>query len=323
LSTIVAATLYRSLAEALGTNVLGYILSFMALASAFFITNQLLVSVALSLMDESRFGVTLTHVMSTAGSGVVYDCLASPVALAVALVFKEWGVLALLLVSLPSLLFRHSYASNQKLQRANTDVLRVLIKSMETRDSYTSGHSVRVSHLARAIAEQLKLSPAQIDEIEKAALLHDIGKIDTVYAEIVGKQGALTESERSVIVTHPTKGADFLKTLSSFKEQVILSVRHHHERWDGRGYPDGLSGDRIPLAARVIMLCDSIDAMLSDRPYRRALTVDQVRAELLRCAGSQFDPTIVHIVLQRNTLERAATLASPQRQTFTQLSAVG
>jgi putative nucleotidyltransferase with HDIG domain len=180
-----------------------------------------------------------------------------------------------------------------------------------------------VSQLAKIIAEDLKCQPSQVDDIETAALLHDIGKIDTVYADIISKQSTLTDSERGVIVTHAARGADFLRTLSSFKDHVILSVRHHHERWDGTGYPDRLTEDKIPVAARIIMLCDSIDAMLSDRPYRRALTVEQVRAELLRCAGTQFDPHIVRIILQRNTLERAAKLIGPGRQQAPVLSVAG
>ncbi len=111
-----------------------------------------------------------------------------------------------------------------------------------------------------------------------------------------------------MIQSHAARGADLLRSLSSVEEEVIKAVRHHHERYDGSGYPDGLAGDEIPLAARVIMLCDSIDAMLSDRPYRRALTVEQARVELLRCSGTQFDPDIVEVILRRNTLERAAVL---------------
>jgi putative nucleotidyltransferase with HDIG domain len=323
LSTVVAGIVYRSLYESIGLTSLGKIVCFTALAGTFFFTNQLLVSIALSLIQKSRFLAIFSLVIGPSGTNVLYDCLLSPAAVVLAVAFNLFDLVGLLVVSLPLLLLRHSYLSIQKLQRANADVLRILIKTIETRDSYTSGHSVRVSQLARAIAQDLKLRPSQVDDIGIAALLHDVGKIDSLYADLIAKQSGLTESERGVIRTHSAKGADFLRTFSCFKEPVVTSVRHHHERWDGKGYPDRLAGERIPLPARIIMLCDSIDAMLSDRPYRRAMTIDQVRAELVRCAGSQFDPSIVRIILQRNTLERAERLADAERPTFAALSAVG
>jgi putative nucleotidyltransferase with HDIG domain len=231
-----------------------------------------------------------------------------------ALLYSYFAVGGLLMIVLPLLIIRHSYATNLKLLQANKDLLTVLVKTIETRDPYTSGHSIRVSILAKAIAEDMDMSAAKVDNIEMTALVHDIGKVDAIYASIIRKEGGLTEAERHIIVTHAAKGAEFLKTLASFSDDLIDGVRHHHERYDGTGYPDGLSGEAIPLAARIIQLCDSIDAMLSDRPYRKALSVEHVRAELLRCAGSQFDPRIVEIILRRNTLERAAALVRPENK---------
>jgi putative nucleotidyltransferase with HDIG domain len=320
LSTALASVVYRSLGELFGTSPIALIAQFAGLAGTFFFTNQLLCSLALTFIYDGRLSSTFARVVGGSGANLLYDFLVSPIVILIVLLFNEWKVPGLLVGVFLLLLVRHSYMTVQRLQQANTDVLRVLIKTIETRDPYTSGHSVRVSLLAKAIAEDLDLTASQVDDIETAALLHDIGKIDTVYADIICKQSGLTDSERGVIVTHAAHGADFLRTISSFKEHVILSVRHHHERWDGTGYPDRMSGSTIPLAARIIMLCDSIDAMLSDRPYRRALSVEQVRAELLRCSGSQFDPNIVRVILQRNTLERAAKLVAPTRHAVPMLS---
>jgi putative nucleotidyltransferase with HDIG domain len=214
------------------------------------------------------------------------------------------------IVLLPLLLIRYSYLSKLQLENANQDLLSVLVKAIETRDPYTSGHSMRVATLARMIAEDLSLGRKRIAEVERAALLHDIGKIDLIYASLLRKPYDLSIEERSLIQTHATKGADLLESLSSVSPEVILGVRHHHERYDGTGYPAGLSSHSIPIAARIIMLCDSIDAMLSDRPYRAALSVTRVRAEIVRCSGAQFDPEIVQVILQRNTLERAVILAA-------------
>jgi putative nucleotidyltransferase with HDIG domain len=285
------------------------------LATTFFFVNQFAVSVAIALINTDRISTIFVRVVASGGSNLLYDVLASPVAVVVAMLYTNFhGAGGLVVGILPLLIIRHSYASNVKLEQANKDLLSVLIKTIETRDPYTSGHSIRVSILARVIAEDMGLSVAQIDRVEMAALVHDIGKVDLVYASIIRKEGSLTESERQVIVTHAAKGAEFLETLSSFRGDVISGVRHHHERYDGSGYPNGLSGENIPLASRIIMLCDSIDAMLSDRPYRKALSLESVRSELLRCSGTQFDPRIVEVLLRKNTLERAATLVRPEQQ---------
>jgi len=292
---------------------LGGFAAFLGLAVTFFAVNQLLVSIALAIDAGDRISVLFKKVAGSSGSNFVYDIIVSPIAVVLVLLYSYFGVPGLLMIVLPMWIIRHSYASNLMLLQANKDLLTVLIKTIETRDPYTSGHSIRVSVLAKAIAEDMDLSSRKVERIETAAIVHDIGKVDAVYATILRKEGTLTETERKVIVTHAAKGAEFLKTLTSFPEDVIAGVRHHHERYDGTGYPDGSKADEIPLASRIIMLCDSIDAMLSDRPYRKALSVEHVRGEITRCAGTQFDPTIVNIILKRNTLERAAALVRPEK----------
>ena len=293
--------------------------SFGVFAITFFFVNQVFVSVAMALIGVGRVGTVYSRLASATGVNFIYDILVSPIAAVVALLYSHFGVPGLAIVILPLLIIRHSYESNYKLARANKDLLTVLVKTIETRDPYTSGHSIRVSMLARAIAEDMELSPSQVDRIETTAMVHDVGKIDAIYAPIIRKEGSLTEAERRVIMTHAEKGAEFLRTLESFPEEVILSVRHHHERFDGTGYPEGLGGGEIPLPARIIMLCDSMDAMLSDRPYRKALSVEQVERELVRCSGTQFDPKIVDVILRKNTLARAAALVRPESATHPHL----
>ena len=288
--------------------------AFGGLSVAFFVVNQVLVSVAIALFRGERVGTVFNRVLAPSGANFFYDVLVSPIAVIVALLYSYIEVPGLIIGILPLLVIRHSYSSNAKLEQANRDLLTVLIKTIETRDPYTSGHSIRVSLLARAIAEDMDMRPAQIDRIEMTGLVHDIGKVDVSFASIISKEGSLSESERKVICTHAAKGAEFLETLTSFPDDVIKGVRHHHERYDGTGYPNGLGGNDIPLPSRIIMLCDSIDAMLSDRPYRRALSMEHVRSELARCAGTQFDPKIVDLILRRNTLERAAALVRPEEK---------
>lgn len=298
--------IYRRLGGSPGSSFDINSIAFFAMVMAFTLTNVLSVSVFFTIRKESRFAVVFRQVIGPGAINILYVLLASPIALLAASLYARMYIGGILMIILPIFLIRYSYLSKIQLEQSNRDLLKVLIKTIETRDPYTSGHSLRVSRLARAIAEDLGHSLKRAEMIETAALLHDIGKIDSIYAQIIQKREALTEEEHRVIKTHAVKGAELLQNLTSFPDEVIRGVRHHHERYDGKGYPDGLAGKDIPIAARIIMLCDSIDAMLSDRPYRHALTVSQVEEEIRRCAGSQFDPDIVAVVLRRGTLVRAA-----------------
>jgi putative nucleotidyltransferase with HDIG domain len=291
--------------------------AFYALAAVFFGLNILFVGAYISLRDGESFTRLISQTAGKGGGNLLLDLLASPTGLAAAYLYVNFYIGGLLLFVLPFLLVRHAYLtalglhrSNKELDKANRDLLKVLIKAIETRDPYTSGHSQRVSTLAKLIAEDLGVAPDVVNDIERAALLHDIGKIDVQYSEIISKQSVLSENERAVIQTHATTGAVLLENLTSLSAEVIRGVRHHHEKFDGSGYPNGLAGQDIPVAARIIMLCDAVDAMLSDRPYRNALSMAAVRSELQRCAGTQFDPALVATVLGNNTLERAELLVT-------------
>ncbi len=313
-----AYMLFAGTTHAQQTSYIGYF----ALAAAFFSTNVLLSSIALALLRHQSIRQTLGQVAGSRGANLWYDLLASPIALVPAAMYYQYGnSIGLLIIILPLLLIRYSYLSKIQLEEANRDLLTVLVKAIETRDPYTSGHSVRVKTLARAIAEDLEIPLRQVERVETAALLHDIGKIDAVYEAVIRKPYDLNSDERELIRTHATRGADLLESLSSVHADVIRAVRHHHERFDGSGYPTGLKGDDIPISARIIMLCDSIDAMLSDRPYRKALSIEKTRLELLRCSGTQFDPAIVRAILQRDTLERASWLAE-RPETSTAITAL-
>ncbi len=144
--------------------------------------------------------------------------------------------------------------------------------------------------LSRAIALELQLSALQIEEVETAALLHDVGKIHEEFAPLLRKESRLTDEETALMQTHAAKSAELVGIISKFRGNIQNSVRHHHERWDGQGYPDGTTGTAIPLASRIILIADTIDAMTTDRPYRKRLSLEIVIAELQKCRGTQFDP---------------------------------
>lgn len=302
----IASSLHRILIN--GTPVGLEYVAFSLAAVAFFATNMLLSSVALALIQASSLSRTFLQVIGPGGANLWYDLLASPIAYIATILYSGYHITGIIAIILPLLLIRYSYQSTAQLQAANRDLLYVLVKAIETRDPYTSGHSRRVSALAAAIARDLGFSERRIDTVEQAALLHDIGKIDPKFSDVLQKPYSLTPEERELIQGHAAAGADLLQSLSTVGADVIEAVRHHHERYDGDGYPAGISGEQIPIIARIIMVCDSVDAMLSDRPYRNALTVREVEAELIRCKGTQFDPHIAETILDSGTLRKAAVI---------------
>ena len=171
-----------------------------------------------------------------------------------------------------------------------------LAAAIDMRDGYTSEHSAEVVELAGRVGRRLALERASLVELECAARLHDVGKIG-VPDEILRKPGPLEEREWKTIKRHPERGAEVLSRIPAL-EAVATIVRFHHERWDGGGYPDGLAGDAIPLASRVISACDAFRAMTSDRPYRKAMEIEHALEELEKHAGSQFDPNVVGALLE-------------------------
>ena len=275
--------------------------------------NNAAVALAIALNQELPYREVWARLVERSGPHILYDLLIAPIAIAVAALYLQVGPLGLLLAVLPLLFIRHSYQTTQQLQLANRDLLKALVKAIETRDPYTSGHSLRVSRLARRIAERMALPAKTVEDVETAALLHDIGKIEAVYTEILRKPHSLTAEERAVIESHVTKGEELLRSLSSMPEDVVRAVRHHHEREDGRGYPDGLEGDSIPIGAKIIVVCDSVDAMLSDRPYRKALSVAVVMQEITEHSGRQFDPRVVEALVRSGLLSECADIMRASR----------
>jgi putative nucleotidyltransferase with HDIG domain len=182
-----------------------------------------------------------------------------------------------------------------------------LAQAVDARDAYTGSHSERVSELAARIATRIGAPAGQVELTRLAGSLHDLGKL-AIPEEILRKPGSLTESERLVLERHPQIGFRMLESLGV--DPVADWVLHHHERWDGTGYPEGLEGDEIPLGARIIFVADAFDAMTSDRVYRARLSTDDALAELARCAGTQFDPEIVSAFAEEVGPVAAGVLAS-------------
>ena len=182
------------------------------------------------------------------------------------------------------------------LQQAYIHTLSALTSAIDAKDSYTHGHSERVTQLSIELAREVSLSAEAIEEIRLAGTLHDIGKIG-IPESILNKPGRLTDEEFGVIKSHPDLGVRILANVD-FLSKIIPGIKHHHERYDGHGYPTGLKGEEIPLSARIICVADTYDAMTSDRPYRKAMDTRTALEEISRCRNSQFDPSLADAFVQ-------------------------
>ena len=172
---------------------------------------------------------------------------------------------------------------------------KVLASTLEEKDPYTSGHSERVSYYSDLISKRLSLPERERGELQIASYLHDIGKIG-ISDLFINKKGALTSADWTIIKQHTRKSIELLAPLR-LSSNILSNIHHHHEHFDGGGYPDGLASDQIPLGARIISVSDSYDSMTSERPYRKPLPSWEARKELLRCAGKQFDPNLISVFL--------------------------
>ncbi len=186
--------------------------------------------------------------------------------------------------------------AHEELKESHIAAMKALIMSEEARDSYTSGHSRRVTEYAVRIAKKMGVDEAYARHIEYAGYLHDIGKIGISDA-ILNKEGRLNDEEWKIIQRHPDMALEILNPLKFLPEEKVI-IKYHHERYDGKGYPDGLKGEGIPVGARIMAVADSFDAMNSKRPYRNALPKEKIISELKISRGTQLDPEIVDAFLE-------------------------
>ena len=259
-------------------------------AFTYFAVNISLVSSVVALAQgENPYSFFLANIKWSVPN---FLCMA-PLGLLITLIYLHVGIWGLLLFFIPLLLARHAFKSYMDMKQSFLDTVESLTAAIDAKDPYTKGHSSRVADYAVAIANKLGYGADLQDKVRCLALLHDAGKIG-VKEEILNKPLRLTKNEFAIIKRHPVVGGEIVKNIKMLPggEKVI---RHHHERFDGSGYPDGLVGQQIPEIARIITVVDSFDAMTSDRPYRRALTDTEAFEELRSCSGSQFDQHMVKL----------------------------
>ncbi len=269
-----------------------FVLSVLGGGVAYFVANMLAFSGYLALSTETPILEILGGVRWAIPS---YMGLL-PIAYLNVAVYDTVGMLGVIVFLLPLMVGRYAFKMYRELREVFISTISALAAALEARDPHTSGHAERVSRHAVRVGQEMGLDRERVDLLEYVAILHDIGKIG-IPDHILQKPGAFTESEWALMKRHSCIGAGILQRIKQL-ETGSEWVRHHHERYDGRGYPDGLSGEGIALEARILAAVDSLDAMMSERPYKKAMTVGQARREIIRCSGTQFDPRVVEALLR-------------------------
>ena len=254
----------------------------------YYLMNTLFISIVISLFSGNRFIDVFFNDYKIMAS---FYFSITPISIAASLLYENAHPYKALILIPPLIMADQALRRYYSLHMETVETLNVLADIIDERDSYTYSHSLRVAEYSGKLAQELHLSSDAINEIETAGRVHDLGKI-TIEDSILRKEGKLTDEEYNKIKKHPEVAYRLLKNLKPYANGAKYAL-YHHERMDGTGYPDNLSGSAIPFGARIMSISDCYDAMTSDRPYRKALTQSVAVKELLKHSGTQFDPVIV------------------------------
>lgn len=285
-------------------------LALLAAGAVYFLVNSACVSTVIGLTAgpdpwriwQRNFQAGLLHHLSFVALGTL-----------VAVVWTSAGPWGIALFALPFLVSRYSFKVYLELKSDMKDFVRALTEVLEEVDPYTRHHSVRVARYALRLARGMGLPEREVEEIEYAALVHDIGKIGPQHQHILQKPGTLSHEEQRTLRAHPAAGAEIVARVRALRRASEI-VRAHHERPDGQGYPFGLRADDVPVGARILNVADAFDAMTSDRPYRRALPLDAALGELERGQGTQFDRDVVKCLLRLHAAGEFPLVPSPSSE---------
>ena len=273
-------------------NFISFVLAFIACVPIYFFVNNALTCTVIALTEKiSPIRVWFVNFRWT----VSHDLILAPLGFVVALLYAKVGSWSIFAFVAPLALARYVYKLYMDLRDAYFDSIAALASALDASDPYTRGHSDRVTEYAKITARAMKLSEKEIESIEFAGRLHDIGKIG-IDRSILRKRSMLNARERAEMQKHPVMGSEIAKKLK-FLKNAESYVAYHHERFDGSGYPKGLKGEEIPIGARIMGVVDAFDAMTSDRSYRPALTVEVAVQELEKGAGKQFDANIAEVFI--------------------------
>jgi putative nucleotidyltransferase with HDIG domain len=278
-------------------NMWGNLHTIIAFSIVYFLINTLIMSALFSIIHNKS---VMYFFKSNSKISLLSIVIMAPFALVLAYIFERYKFAGVISILLPIILARYTFALYIESKTQYIQTVDTLMHAMEARDKYTEGHSQRVAEIAELIGKELKYSDSRIERLHMAALLHDVGKIG-IDDHILNKPGKLSIEEYEVIKSHPEIGYNILKGIKNL-EDILPIVRHHHERYDGKGYPEGKNVEQLDMNIFIIQLADTIDAMATDRPYRKALTDQEVLDEIIRFSGTQFHPKVVQAYL--NILEK-------------------
>jgi len=300
LSAGIAGVVYQELGGVVGTpNITNYIIPAIICAFTYYFINSNLFMVVIHLAE----GISARSIWKTQLKGIIATYIAlAPIGFIMAMVYISVGIWGIILFFFPLILARRSFELYTKMRKVYLDTIRALAAAIDAKDPYTKGHSERVAKMSVTLAQELNLSDRDIENIEYTALLHDIGKIG-IADSILGKKDSLTIQEYDKIKEHTIMGANIIEPVD-FLKNSYWAIYHHHEKYNGKGYPDGLKSEDIPILARIIAAADAYDAMNSDRPYRKKLNKNKILQELKDQSGKQFDPEVVKALISLLDRER-------------------
>jgi putative nucleotidyltransferase with HDIG domain len=263
-----------------------------AFSIIYFLLNTCLTSILFSMLNNKSI---FYFFKANAKLGLLSSIAMVPFGILLTYVFDKFKFGGVILILFPIVLARYTFSLYIQSKTQYIQTVDTLMRAMEARDKYTEGHSQRVAEIATVIAKELKYTDMQIENLHMASLLHDVGKIG-IDDNILNKPGRLTQEEYEIIKSHPEIGYNILKDIKNL-EPILFIVRNHHERYDGKGYPDGKTPIELGLDVFIVQLADTIDAMATDRPYRKALSHEEVINEVIKYSGTQFHPKVVQTYL--------------------------
>ncbi|MBZ9633495.1 HD-GYP domain-containing protein [Clostridium sp. FP1] len=264
------------------------LLQIIVFSIVFYIVNIFMISIVYSIMNKKSI---IYSFISNSKLVLLNTFAMAPFGIILAFVFNLYSYVGVILVLVPIVLTKYTFYLYIQSKSQYVQTVDALMLAMEARDKYTEGHSKRVAEISANIAKELKYNDWKIEQLNMAALLHDVGKIG-INDRILNKPGKLSTEEFDIIKTHPLIGYNILKDIKNL-ENVLPIIRNHHEQYDGNGYPDGKKVEELSLDVFIVQLADSIDAMSTDRPYRKALNNDMVIEEVKKYSGTQFHPKVV------------------------------
>lgn len=259
---------------------------------AYFVTNILIISILMCIMTNKNFWFCF---LGNIKVGFLNSLVMIPIGILLAGIFHKYGRFGIVFTIFPIILIRYTLLLYIDSKSQFIETVEALMNAMDARDKYTEGHSRRVAEISVAIAKELKYNQWKIEQLSITAMLHDVGKIG-VSDTILNKPGKLTDEEFKIIKEHPQIGIKIIKDIKNI-DYIHPVVSSHHERYDGKGYPDGKKGDELPLNVYIVQLADTIDAMASDRPYRKGLPTDIIIDEITKYSGTQFHPLVAEAYL--------------------------